>query len=102
MRNILILAGLSVAAVAGGTQLRTTLKASEVRAATAAEWCREDAQFIAVGAFNTTLVMALSDQTDIVGCDAMVDRVIADPKIVGEIRAGGFTTIQCGSRKEKI
>jgi hypothetical protein len=46
MRNILILAGLSVAAIAGGMQLRATLKASEARAATAAAWSGDTAQFV--------------------------------------------------------
>src|SRR5580658_3845859 len=35
MRNILILGGLGIAAIAGGVQLRATLKASEARAAVA-------------------------------------------------------------------
>lgn len=99
MRTLLILAGLSVAAAAGGVQLRATLKASEARAATVAEWSGDAAQFVAVGLTNETLVFAVPDQLDVVGCDVMVDSVITDPKIVGEIRVGGFKTIQCGGRK---
>ena len=45
MRNLLILGGFGIAAIAGGVQLRATLKASEARAATAAEWSGDDALF---------------------------------------------------------
>jgi hypothetical protein len=61
MRTLLILAGLSVEAIAGGMQLRATLAASESRAATAAEWSDDDSQFVAVGTFNRTLVIAVPD-----------------------------------------
>ena len=50
MRTLLILGGLGVAAIAGGVQLWATLRASEARAATAAEWSSDDAQFVAGGA----------------------------------------------------
>jgi hypothetical protein len=102
MRNLLILAGLSVVAIAGGVELRATLKASEARAATAAEWSSDDAQFVAVGLTNGTLVIATPDQLDVVGCDALIDRAVTNPKIVGKIEAAGFSAIKCGSRREKI
>jgi hypothetical protein len=102
MRNILILAGLSVAAVAGGVEVRATLKASEARAATAAEWSGDVAQFVAVGPFNHTLVIAMPDQLDVVGCDALIDRTATNPQIVGKIRAAGFASIQCGDRRNEL
>jgi hypothetical protein len=68
MRHFLILAGLSVAAVAGGVELRATLEASASRPATAAEWSSDAAQFVAVGLTNTTLLVAMPDQLDVVGC----------------------------------
>jgi hypothetical protein len=102
MRNIFILAGLSVAAITGGVELRATLRASEARAATAAEWSGDDAQFVAVGPTNRTLVIAMPDQLDVVGCDALIARAITSPQIVGKIRTAGFTSIQCGSQKMSL
>ncbi|MGB8801390.1 MAG: hypothetical protein WCC97_11930 [Candidatus Acidiferrales bacterium] len=102
MRTLLILAGLSVAAAAGGVEMRATLKASEARATTAAEWSGDDAQFVAVGLTNETLVIAMPDQQDVVGCDALIDRAATNPQIVGKIRAAGFVEIQCGTHKVSL
>ena len=102
MRTFVILAGLSAAAVAGVVELRATLKASEARAATAAGWSDDDAQFVAVGLTNRTLVIAMPDQQDIVACDALLDRAATNAKIVGKIRAAGFASIQCGDRREEL
>jgi hypothetical protein len=102
MRNLLILAGLSVAAVGGGMQLRRTLNASEARAATPAEWSSDDALFVAVGLTSRTLVIAMPDQTDVVGCDALIDRAATNPQIVGKIQAGGFAAIRCGDRRKEL
>jgi hypothetical protein len=102
MRNLLILAGLSVAVIAGGMQLRATLKASEARAATAAEWSGDAAQFVAVGLTNRTLVIAMSDQQDVVGCDALIDRAVTNQDIVNQIHAAGFVAIQCGDRRKEL
>ena len=102
MRNFLILAGLSVAAIAGGVQLRATLRASDARAATAAEWSDDDAQFVAVGLTNRTLVIAMPDQLDVAGCDALIDRAVADQKIVNQIHSAGFAAIECGSRRKEL
>jgi hypothetical protein len=55
--------------------VRATVKASEARAATAADWSGDDAQFVAVGITNTMLVVAIPDQLDVVGCDLLIDRV---------------------------
>jgi hypothetical protein len=102
MRNILILAGLSLAAVVGAVQLRATLRASEARATTAAESSSGAAWFVAVGPFNRTLVVAMPDEQDVVGCDALIDRAVANRKIVGEIRAAGFVAIQCGDQRKEL
>lgn len=102
LRNLLILAGLSVATIAGGVQLRATLKASEARAATAVEWSSYDAQFVAVGLTNNTLFIAMPDQLDVVGCDALIARAVTNPQIVGKIKAAGFTSIRCGSQKVSL
>jgi hypothetical protein len=102
VRNLLILVALSVAAVASGVGLRTTLKASEARAATAAEWSGDAAQFVALVLTNDTLVIAMPDQLDVVGCGALIDRAVTNPKIVGKIEAAGFSAIKSGSRREKI
>ena len=102
MRNILILACLSLAVVAGGVQLRATLKASEARAATAAEWSGDAAQFVAVGLTNRTLVIAMPDQQDVLGCDALIARAVTNSKIVGEIEAAGFVAIQCGDHRKEL
>jgi len=76
MRSLLILAGLSVVAAAGGVKLRATLRASKARAATAAEWSGDAAQFVAVGLTNRTLVIAMPDQQDVVGSDVLIDTVV--------------------------
>ena len=102
MRTLLILAGLSVAAAAGGVQSRATLKASEARAATAAEWSGDAAQFVAAGLTNRTLVIAMCDQQDVVGCDALIDRAVADQEIRKQIHAAGFLAIQCGDRRKEL
>src|SRR5277367_6436880 len=102
MRNILILACLNLAAVAGGVQLRATLKASEARAATAAEWSGDDAQFVAAGLTNRTLVIAMPDQQDVVGCDALIDRAVADQRIVNQVHGAGFLAIQCGDHRKEL
>jgi hypothetical protein len=102
MRALLILAALSVVATAGGVQLRATLKASEARAATAAEWSGDAAQFVAVGLTNRTLVIAMPDQQDVVGCDALIDRAATNSQIVGKIQAAGFVAIQCGDRRKDL
>jgi hypothetical protein len=87
MRSFLILAGLVVAVVAVGVQLRATLKASEARAATAAEWSGDAALFVTAGLTNRTLVIDMPDQLDVVGCDALIDRTVADQRIVNQIHA---------------
>jgi hypothetical protein len=102
MRNLLILTGLSVAAAAGSVEVRATLKASDARAATAAEWSSDDAQFVAVGLTNTTLLVAMPDQQDVVGCDALIARAVTNSKIVGEIQAAGFVAIQCGDHRKEL
>jgi hypothetical protein len=102
MRNLLILVVLSIAVAAGGVELRATLKASEARAATAAKWSGDAAQFVAVGLTNRTLVIAMPDEADVVACDALIDRAATNPQIVGKIRAAGFASIQCGSRRKEL
>jgi hypothetical protein len=82
--------------------LRATLKASEARAATAAEWSGDDAQFVAVGLTNDTLVIAMPDQQDVVGCDALLDRAVTNPRIIGKIQAAGFASIQCGDHRKEL
>ena len=102
MRNLLILAGLSVAAIAGGVQLRATLTASDERAAIAAEWSSDAAQFVAVGLTNHTLVIAMPDQQDVVGCDALIDSTVTEQKIVVQIHAEGLAAVQGGSRRKEL
>jgi hypothetical protein len=38
----------------------------------------------------------------IVGCDALLDRAVANPKIVREIQVAGFVTIRCGDRRKEL
>jgi hypothetical protein len=102
MRTFLILGGLGVATIAGGIQLRVALKASEARAATAAEWSGEAAQFVSIGLTNKTLLIATPDALDVVGCDALIDNTVTDQKIVVQIHAAGFAAIQCGCRKKEL
>jgi hypothetical protein len=102
MRNLLILAGLSVAAVARGIELRATLKASGARAATAADWSGDAAQFVAVGLTNRTLVVAMPDQQDVVGCDALIDRAVTEQKIVNQIHTAGFVAVQRDDRRKEL
>jgi hypothetical protein len=102
MRNLLIFVGLSTAVAAGGVELRTTLRASEARATTDAEWSGDDAQFVATGLTNRTLVIAMPDQVDVVGCDALIDRAATNTQLAGKIRAAGFASIQCGDRRKEL
>ena len=59
---------------------------------TAAEWCGDAVQFVALGAFNRTLLIAEPGQLNVVGCGALLDRAVANPKIVGKIKAAGFAS----------
>jgi hypothetical protein len=65
------------------------------------DWSGDDAQFVAVGLDNRTLLVVLPNQDD-AACDAYVDSVIHDAKMSQELRAQGFKSIRCGTREGKL
>ena len=72
-------------------------KGVEIRDHAAKEWSSEDAQFVAAGIDNETLMVVLPD-ADPVYCDAYVDSLAADKQMRWEIKARGFTTLKCLDR----
>jgi hypothetical protein len=62
-------------------------------------WSGASAQFVATGIANKTLqaeLPAAGQAED----DAFVDSVLQNQKIVGRLRAAGFSAIKCGQRTE--
>jgi hypothetical protein len=62
-------------------------------------WSGASAQFIATGIANKTLqaeLPAAGQAED----DAFLDSVLQNQKIVGRLRAAGFSAIKCGQRTE--
>ena len=57
----------------------------------AEEWSGESVRFVAVGLTGSTL-HAKSQ----VECDAMVDAIRTDSKLVGELRQANFRSVECG------
>jgi hypothetical protein len=101
MRNFFILAVLSVAVLFGGIQLRGTWQAAQNRAELAQSWSTDDVQTTAVGTFNNTILVTLADN-DPIECDVMLGNIISDHQLSQEIKAQGFSSIQCGQKKVDI
>jgi len=101
MRNFFILAGLSVVVLFGGIQLRWAWQASDHRAELAQSWSTDEVQSTAVGTFNSTILVTAAD-IDPIECDVILGNIISDHQLAQEIKAQGFSSIQCGQKKADI
>jgi hypothetical protein len=95
MRKFLILAGLTVASLFGGIQLRWTWQAGQTRAEIAQSWSRDSVVFAAIGMSNRTLYAALPGMGQAED-DAFLASVVQDHHLANELRDLGFERIQCG------
>jgi hypothetical protein len=100
MKKFLIIAGLSMAGMSG-VHLRGIWQAVQDRAELAQSWSSDSAQFAAVGTFNQTLYIALPEN-DPVTTDVLVDSILADHKLVEQLRGEGFNAIQSGARTGRL
>jgi hypothetical protein len=71
------------------------------RAKLTRDWSGDDAQFVAVGFDNRTLLVVLPSQ-DNAACDAYIDDVVHDAKVSQELQLAGFETVQCSGRIEQL
>jgi hypothetical protein len=58
-------------------------------------WSGDSVQFAAVGITGSTLHIVFPDESQ-VECDAMVDSIRSDSKLVGKLRLAGFGRVECG------
>ncbi|MGH9757261.1 MAG: hypothetical protein ACRD4M_05945 [Candidatus Acidiferrales bacterium] len=61
----------------------------------AESWNSDAAYYSASGLFGDTLRNALPERTQ-VQCDAMVDSIKSDKKMVVELRRSNFRSVECG------
>jgi hypothetical protein len=61
----------------------------------AESWSGDDAQFSASGLSGQNLRIALPEESQ-VECDAMVDAIRSDSKLVGDLRQANFRSVECG------
>jgi hypothetical protein len=61
----------------------------------AESWSGDDARFSASGLSGQNLRIALPEESQ-VQCDAMVDAIRSDSKLVGELQRANFRTVECG------
>jgi hypothetical protein len=64
-------------------------------------WSGNAAQFSATGLTGGTLRIALSDESQ-VACDALVDAIRSDSKLVGELRRADFRSVECGQVRGEL
>ena len=61
----------------------------------AESWSGDDAQFSASGPSGQNLRIALPEESQ-VQCDAMLDAIRGDSRLVGELRQANFRSVECG------
>jgi hypothetical protein len=64
-------------------------------------WSGDDAQFSASGLSGQNLRITLLDESP-VQCDAMVDSITSDSKLVGELRQANFRSVECGQVRGEL
>jgi hypothetical protein len=65
------------------------------RQKTAQAWSGDRMQFAAVGLTGSTLHIVFPDESQ-VECDAMVDSITSDSKMLRDLRLVGFRRVECG------
>jgi hypothetical protein len=104
MRNLLILAGLSVAAVAGGVQLRATVKATEARREFIASVSTDDLPLTTSGLFDDAVVLGTVPQSqsdDDYSADFLSnDRGNGD--FLQQLQVLGFKVVRVGSAVRRV
>ena len=99
-KNFRIALLLTVLIVLLGLWIQLNRSASK-RQSLAELWSGASAQFVATGIANKTLQAELPSAGQAED-DAFVDAVLKNQKIVGRLRAAGFSSIKCGQRKEHL
>jgi hypothetical protein len=74
-----------------------TQKGIEIRKHSAAEWSGLDAEFVATGIDNSTLLAVMPGE-DPVMCDAYVDSIAIDQNARWLLKSRGFTALKCLDR----
>jgi hypothetical protein len=97
MRKFFVLAGVTMAGVFGGIQLRWSWQTAQNRAELAQSWSGDSVQFTAIGMSNRTLYAALPAMGQAED-DAFLASVVQDHHLANELRDLGFERIQCGGR----
>jgi|HubBroStandDraft_6_1064221.scaffolds.fasta_scaffold00205_34 hypothetical protein len=64
-------------------------------------WSGDDARFSASGLSGQNLQIALPGESQ-VACDAMVDAIRSDSKLVGELRRANFRSVECGQAQGEL
>jgi hypothetical protein len=64
-------------------------------------WSGDAAQFSATELTGGTLRIALSDESQ-VACDALVDAIRSDSKLVRELRQANFRSVECGQVRGEL
>lgn len=84
-----------------GVQVRANLQQSQARRDMVASWNEDESeiQFSTSGISDTTLVLSLSENSP-VSCDARMDNIMVDSKLVSEIQRQGFTALRCGKLEQ--
>jgi len=67
----------------------------------AESWSGDAAQFSATGLSGTTLRIALPEESQ-VECDAMVDSIETDSKMVRDLRRANFRSVECGQVRGEL
>jgi hypothetical protein len=67
----------------------------------AESWSGDAAQFSATGLTGGTLRVALFEESQ-VECDAMVDAIRSDSKLVGELQRANFRSVECGQVRGEL
>jgi hypothetical protein len=98
--NVRIALLLTVLIVLLGLWIQLNRSASQ-RQALAELWSGASAQFVATGIANKTLQAELPSAGQAED-DAFVDSILRNQKIMGRLRAAGFSSIKFGQRKEHL
>jgi hypothetical protein len=67
----------------------------------AESWSGDDARFSASGLSGQNLRIALPEESQ-VACDAMVDAIRSDSKLVGELQRANFRSVECGQVRGEL
>lgn len=104
MRNLLILAGLSVVATAGGVQLRATVKTSEARREFIASVSTDDLPLTTSGLFDEVVVVGTlcQSQSDDDSSADFLSNDSGNGDFLQQLQMRGFKVIRVGSASRRV